>query len=70
MPHDANPTNSDFSFGTAGITGPAPYLQITTTGGGSGVPEPGTLSLAGLVLLAFGLVSRRRKIGSFRCKHA
>jgi hypothetical protein len=43
---------------------------ITTTGGGSGVPEPGTLSLAGLALLAFGLLSRRRKIGSFRCKHA
>jgi hypothetical protein len=39
-----------------------PYLSITTTGGGGSVPEPGTLSLAGLALLAFGLVSRRRKI--------
>jgi len=45
-------------------------MNFTLSSNGVATPEPGTLSLAGLALLAFGLVSRRRKIGSFRCKHA
>jgi hypothetical protein len=49
--------NSDFQYGTPG-TGSGPYLEITTT---TDTPEPATLSVAGLVLLAVGLVSRRRR---------
>jgi LPXTG-motif cell wall-anchored protein len=45
------------------VAGDAPYLRLTTAGDpDTGVPEPGTLSLAGLALLGFGLVFRRRKI--------
>jgi hypothetical protein len=65
-PTAQNPYNSDFSFGTAmpqTVAGDAPYLVITTDAGNDpSVPEPAMLSLAGLALLAFGLVSRRRKI--------
>jgi hypothetical protein len=58
--------NSDFAFGAAQpptVAGDPAYLLITTdAGNGPSVPEPATLSLAGLAVLAFGLVSRRRKI--------
>jgi hypothetical protein len=60
------PYGSSFSFGLATpptVAGDPAYLLITTdAGNGSGVPEPGTLSVAGLALFAFGLMSRRRKI--------
>jgi uncharacterized protein (TIGR03382 family) len=41
------------------VASDVPYLAITYT---DTTPEPAMLSLAGLALLAFGLVSRRRKI--------
>jgi len=60
------PNNSGFSFGLATpptVAGDPAYLVITTDAGDDrSTPEPATLSLAGLALLTFGLVSRRRKI--------
>ena len=45
-------------------------MNFTLSSNGVATPEPGTLAVASLALLAFGLVSRRRKIGTFRRRHA